>query len=158
MSILNEKTYLGVCRLKMASTQNIASATETELNFNTLASLGYDPFVMGDLANHSITVREPGAYFINVAVHWDGEVTPVSYTYRYIRLWVNGVAAAGVNVPTTVAANDLTLDTIVQSTAILDLNAGDVIEARAAQGSGETLTVLTAYSNFTVFRLPVNHK
>lgn len=155
MSILG-RYYLGVARLKMSANQNIASATETEINFDSIASPGYDPFLMVDTVAHSITVREAGLYFISTSIQWGPEATPVAQNYRYTRIHVNG-ANADIHVPAYTAPNDLAgSDTAVQGDLMLDLSAGDEIVVRAAQGSGETLTVSASYSHFTVFRLPVN--
>jgi hypothetical protein len=129
-------------RVTKASAESIGSDAAITLSFDTEA---YDTQSMhsNSVNNPRLTAPEAGIYLLTAHVDWSSDPDG----FRRLAFFVNGTGGAPVT-EERVAASP-TASTGMTTTAVTRLEAGDHVQVRALQTSGDTLTAGLAQFTMT---------
>lgn len=137
-TISSTPSFIG-CRARQTTGQSISNATDVAVTFDTE---DYDTTsfhsTTTNTSRFTIPSGQGGYYFISATLAWPD----ASAGSRQIKIFKNGTQVSGAQY--TVAVNSASASTYTTSTTVLNLSAGDYIEAFGYQSSGGSLSV----SNF----------
>lgn len=135
------------CRVVQSSTQSIANATITVLNWNVSTPVTDTDGFFSTGAPNRVTIRTAGLYDAKAYVAWPASAAGVE---RLAFLFLNGAGNRLASDFRVTSATDINFCNCADS---IQMNAGDYLELRVYQDSGGALSTSNALGNSAEIKL-----